>query len=173
REALAALRAWPGSVGLEIRHQQGDVGGPGSRIADRVDVQLEALPEPQRSEEVEEHGDDLGIERRVWLAEGLDIELMELPVPPRLRTLVPEHRPHRVDLDRLGPDVEPVLDVGPHERGRRLWTERQRLAATVIEGVHLLRDDVGLVADAPREQLRPLEERHPDLLVAVRLEGPA
>ena len=42
---------------------------------------------------------------------------------------------------------------------------RERPVA-VVEGVHLLRDDVGRLADAAREQLGRLEDRRADLAVA-------
>ena len=44
------------------------------------------------------------------------------------------------------------------------------LLVAILEGVHLLRDDVGLGADAAREQLRLLEDGRADLAVAVALE---
>jgi hypothetical protein len=41
-------------------------------------------------------------------------------------------------------------------------------AAAINEGVHLLLDDVGVLADGAAEELRPLEQRQADLAVAVR-----
>jgi hypothetical protein len=46
----------------------------------------------------------------------------------------------------------------------------ERGAVPVLEGVHLLGDDVGLGADPPREQLRLLEDGRAQLAVAVAAE---
>src|SRR3990172_3781602 len=105
------------------------------------------------------------------LAERLDVGWGDLPGAPRLRALVAEHGAGRVEAYGLGLDLEAVLDVGAQERRGRLGPERERVAAAVVEGVHLLLDDVGLVADPAREELGALEERQPDLPVAVALEG--
>src|ERR1035441_8055784 len=50
------------------------------------------------------------------------------------------------DLIPMQDDTEnggPVLEVGAADRRRPLGPERQRASATVVEGVHLLLDDVG------------------------------
>ena len=107
------------------------------------------------------------------LAEGLDIGLMELPVAAGLRALVPKHRAHRVEPDRLGLHLESVLDIGAQHARRGLGTKRERIPAPVLERVHLLLDDIRLVADSPRKQLGALEQRHADLSIAVCLEDPA
>ena len=96
---------------------------------------------------------------------------MELAVASRLGPLVPEHGTDRIEAHGLGLDLKAVLDVGAQESRRRLGPEGDRVASAVLEGVHLLLDDIGFVADAAREELRPLEEGQPDLPVAVGLEG--
>ena len=60
-----------------------------------------------------------------------------------------------------------MLDVGADHRRRVLRAQRERRAVAVLERVHLLGDDVGLFADAAREQLRLLEDRRADLVVVV------
>ena len=50
---------------------------------------------------------------------------------------------------------------------RRLGPEAQPVAAAVVEGVHLLLDDVGVLADRALEELRMLDERHAHLAVSV------
>ena len=104
------------------------------------------------------------------VAEGFDVELVKLAVAACLRSLVPEHRPHRVQPHRLRMDVQAVLDVGPEQRRGRLGPERERLARPVLKRVHLLLDDVRGLADPASEQLGPLEERQTDFLVSVGFE---
>ena len=99
------------------------------------------------------------------VAQRLGIELMELAIAPLLRPLVPEHRsrgPH--PLRALIGQV--VLDRRTHDAGSRLGTQRQALAV-VVEGVHLLFDDIGRVADAADEQRRRLDDRHAEIAVTV------
>src|SRR5262249_6670898 len=118
-------------------------------------------------------GDDLGVDGRVLVAQRLHVELVELTVAPGLRSLVTEHGAQRVQPDRLGQDMEAVLDVGAKQGGGRLRPQGDRLSAAVRKGIHLLLDDVGALADPAREQLRSLEQREADLLVPVGLEGAA
>jgi hypothetical protein len=62
--------------------------------------------------------------------------------------------------------VHPVLDVRAADRGRRLRAERQRAPGLVLEGEHLLLDDVRRLTHAAREQLGVLEGRRLERLVA-------
>ena len=63
-----------------------------------------------------------------------------------------------------------MLDDGPGHRRRVFRPEGDRPAALVDEGVHFLRDDVGRLARALFEELGGLEDRGPQLAVAVELE---
>src|SRR6266540_1210078 len=98
---------------------------------------------------------------------------MELPVTAGLRALVPKHRAHRVEPNRFGLYLESMLDIGAQHARRGLGTKRERIPTPVLECVHLLLDDIRLVADSPRKQLGALEQRHADLPIAVGLEDPA
>ncbi|MNN39952.1 hypothetical protein D3C81_1540090 [compost metagenome] len=61
-----------------------------------------------------------------------------------------------------------MLDGRTHGGGSAFGTQRQLLAVERIgEGIHLLLDDVGHLADAAHEQLRVLDDRRAQLLVAV------
>ena len=66
--------------------------------------------------------------------------------------------------DGLGPlehllKVEVVLDGGAHQAGRAFRAQRQALAVElVLEGVHLLLDNVRHLADAAHKQLRVLDD---------------
>ena len=74
--------------------------------------------------------------------------------------------------DRLRLAVQAVLEVGAHDRRRRLRAERQRAVAAVGERVHLLRDDVRALARRAAKQLRVLEHRRVDPAVAVQRAQP-
>ena len=67
--------------------------------------------------------------------------------------------------------VETVLHVGAANGGRRFGAEGDGVAALVGEGIHLLGDDVGFLADAARKQFRALEHGHSYLSVAVAREN--
>jgi hypothetical protein len=60
-----------------------------------------------------------------------------------------------------------VLDVRAGQPGGQLRAQRQRALRAIGEGVHLLADDVGALADAAHEQLGVLDHRRPGLEVAV------
>jgi len=119
------------------------------------------LPQPRQ------HHDQFGIDVRPGKADRLDVDLMELAVAPALRPLVAEQRPHRPQPSRrlVG---EVVLHDRAHHPGGEFRPQRELLAVEpVLEGVHLLLDDVGDLADALDEQLGGLDDRRADLLVAV------
>ena len=126
RVALQPLPLERRQLGLPtgvVRGQLLDVGRPARRVADRVELDLDAL-ETRLAIEPRPELDDLGIDRRAGIADGLDVELPELPVPPGLRPVVAEHRAGQGDLDRLRPGVHPVLDVGADDPGGRLGAKR-------------------------------------------------
>jgi hypothetical protein len=149
--------------------QRRDVGRPAALVADGVQHQL-AARHAARVEEGERKLDHLGVDRRAREAEGLDVDLVELPVAALLRPLAPEHRPDRVDAERRVGVHQVVLDHRAHDAGRGLGPEGQRAAVAVVEGVHLLRDDVGVGADAAREELGLLEDGRSQLAIAVARE---
>ncbi len=127
--------------------------------ADAVDT--EDLPQPRQ------HDDQFGIDIRTGEADRLDVDLVELPVAPALRPLVAEHRTHRPYAPRrvVG---EVVFDDRTNHAGGELGAQGQALAVElVLEGVHLLLDDVGDLANAAHEELRVFDDRRADLLVAV------
>jgi hypothetical protein len=96
--------------------------------------------------------------------------LVELPVAARLRALVPEEGPRVPELHGLGPLLHAVLEIRPADRRRPLRAQRQAAAALVLEGEHLLLDDVGGLADPSGEELGVLEGRRVDPAVAGALE---
>ena len=91
---------------------------------------------------------------------------VELAEAAGLRRLVAECRAPPPELHRLRELVHAVLDVGAADRRRRLGPQRDRAAAEVVEGEHLLADDVGRLADRALEELGVLEDRGLDAAVA-------
>ena len=87
-----------------------------------------------------------------------------LAIPARLRTLVTEDRAKDVELDRLRQHAHPVFDVGAQHAGGELGPQGDIVVALVLEGIHLLVDDVGTLPDAAGKELRLLEHRHVDAL---------
>jgi hypothetical protein len=159
-------------VGLEVAHQLGPVGRPALGAADGVEQHGEPR-EPELAQEVEEHQEKLAVRNRSGIAQELGADLEELPVAAPLRALVAELRPDVEEPDRRRPLLEPVLDVRPRHRGRRLRAQGDVAAALVDEAVHLLADDVGRLAHAADEELGLLEHRGADLAVAVAGEDAA
>ena len=151
-----------------LRAQPLHVLRPTARVSHRVEEQL-VLRDAAGLEEAHGHLHDLDVHGRAGHPEGLDVHLVELPVAPLLRALAAEHRPQGIDLERGVRLHEVVLDDRAHDAGRGLGPEGQRgpLFVPILEGVHLLRDDVGVGADAAREQPRVLEEGRADLPIAV------
>ena len=71
--------------------------GPAGLASHGVDDQFGRL-DTQRGHEGRRHLDDLAVDRRVGNAEHLDVELMELPIPPLLGPLIAKHRPQTIKL---------------------------------------------------------------------------
>ncbi len=116
----------PVPVRAEVVGQQREVGGAAGRVPDRVEQHLGAR-QAGVAVEADPELDDLGIDGRPGIADRLDVELPELAVAPRLRSVVAEHRTDLTELHRLRPGLHPVLDVGADDAGRRFGPERERL----------------------------------------------
>src|SRR5712692_9337391 len=98
------------------------------------------------------HRDDFGIYQGRLGADRLGADLIELAETALLWALPAEHRADVVILLDARNLVEPVLDVGADHRGGGFRAQGKRAAVAILEGVHLLADDVGVLADAAREQ---------------------
>ena len=148
--------------------QDGEIPRPAGRIADGVEQDLH-LGQPRIAIEPDPELDDLGIDGRSRIADGLDVELPELAIAARLRPVVPEHRPDLAQLDRLRPGLHPVLDVGANDAGGGFRAEGERLGllGPRREPEQLLLDDVGDLADPALEDGGRLEQRRLDPPVAV------
>ena len=90
-----------------------------------------------------------------------------LAVAATARTAVPVHGRERVELHGLRLLEEAVLDVGSRDRCGPLRTEREGAAASVVERVHLLVDDVGRLARRPVKEAGVLKSRRLDAAVSV------
>src|SRR6185312_5337163 len=106
---------------------------------------------------------------RTGETEGLHVDLVELPVAALLRALVTEHRSRAPQPLHLVVE-QSVGETRAHHAGGGFGTQRQALLTAVEEGVHLLLDDVGGVADGALEQFRLLHHRQADLTVTVALQ---
>ena len=110
--------------------------------------------------------DCLGVGGGGGVADALRAELPELAVAARLRAVVAEHRAEVVEAHRLRAARHAVLQVGAADGRGALGTQREPAAAAVLEDVHLLRDDVALVARGAREDAHVLDDRRGDQGVA-------
>ncbi len=154
------------SRAARIFRQPRVVGGTALRVAERVDLEGYPAQARLREESVQErHRLGVGV-RRVG-AEQLRAHLVELPHPPLLRSLVPEHRADVVEPDRPLARAGPVIEERADHRRGPLGAHREALPGPVGEGVHLLLDDVGRLPHGPREELGALEQGGPDLPEAV------
>jgi len=96
---------------------------------------------------VAEHRQDLCIDLRVGYAGNLGANLMELAVAPLLGSLVPEHRPEVIQFGyRIG-GIQLMLDEGPHDACRAFRAHGNPILPFILEGIHLLFDNVRGVAD--------------------------
>ena len=141
-----------------------DVGGPALGVPDAVYAQCEAV-ETHGPEESPSQIYDLGVDRRVFVAEHLDAELVMLTVPSGLWALVAEHRAYVEEAYRLWAVAHAVLEVSAADRRGALGPQGDEVAAAVLERVRLLLDDVGDLADSADEQAGVFEDGGVDPLV--------
>ena len=116
--------------------------------------------------------DELGVHHRSWIADHLDVPLRELAVAPGLWAGVSEHRSQHPQAQRAGAYLHALLDVGAHDPGGRLWTQRPFGALLLAalgagDAEHLLLHCVGRFAQAAGEEVDPFEDGGVDPLEAV------
>ena len=156
-------------VGLEVSDQGLAMGLALFRLTQAVELQghvfahLQAEVTPQGGR----HEDEFGVDVGTCKAQHLRAHLVELAIAALLRALVAEHRADVVQA--LAAFVqETVLVDGTHGTGRALGAQRELVAVeAVFEGVHLLLDDVGDLAQAAHEQGRGLDDGRAHVLEAV------
>ena len=150
-----------------IADQHLAIGGAALGIAQRIELQHAAIEDAQALEDVGRHRDHLDVGAGLGRAQHLEVDLMELALPALLRPLVAEHRTGGEDLQRQLLRQLAVGHEGAADAGGVFRPQGQRLAAAILEGVHLLGDHVGGLADAAGEQLGELEDRRRHLAIAV------
>ena len=133
--------------------------------ADRVELERDAR-DPELLPKARRERDELGVDLGLGEAERLDAELVKLPVATLLRLLAPEHRAAAPEFLLLVVQ-QAVAERRAHDASGRLGPQRHALAVAVVERVHLLRDDVGELADRAAEELRALEHRQANALITV------
>ena len=106
------------------------------------------------------------VRRRFRRADHLGVDLVELAEAALLRALVAEHRTMRGELQRR--ILLPALgQIRARDAGSEFRTQRKRISAAVLERVHLLRHDVGRLAQRAREDGGAFEHRNVDALETV------
>ncbi|MNC35159.1 hypothetical protein D3C75_836320 [compost metagenome] len=138
--------------------------------AQAVEFQLDRVLDAQQAPQAPGQHDQLGVDVRTVEVEHFHADLVELAVAALLRALVAEHRADVPQLLWLAAADQAVLLHRAHAGGGAFRAQGQRVAVAVVEGVHLLLDDVGDLADRALEQLGELDDRHADLPVAVAVQ---
>ena len=108
----------------------------------------------------------------IRVAQGLDAELVVLAEAAGLRPLVPEHGAEVVHAHGLRQIVHAVLQVGAADRRCSFGPQGNAVTATVLEGVHLLFDDIGTLAHGPDEEIGVFEGGGVDAPVAEQVGNP-
>src|SRR5450759_1497 len=102
--------------------QNAQVARPAVPVSDTVEVDRE-VAEPERLEKAPRQQYDFGVHGGAAIANDLTIELMELSIATGLGPVVPKHAPQEVHFHRLRTACQAVLQVSPHNRGRRLGAQ--------------------------------------------------
>ena len=154
--ARAAACAW------KYARSSSRYAGPALAVADRVEVDGH-VGHATHGIEAQAQLDQLRIDRRPGVADGLDVPLPELAVAAGLRPVVAEHRPAQAEPHRLRQGLHAVLDVGAHDARpsppAAAPSDSPSSPSRRRHAEELLLHDVGGRADAALEDLALLEER--------------
>ncbi len=156
----------------EIANQRAAIVLPALLVTQCIDLQDGVAGHPQRLQDLPATGDHLGVRQRLGRADQLDVDLVELPIPSLLRSLVAEHRTGAEHLLRQGLG-QAVGHQRPANAGRRLRAQRDRIAASILEAVHFLGHHVGGLAQGAREHTGVLENRGAPLVEAIERGDPS
>src|SRR5260370_36058561 len=147
-DALLAILAKIGGARAQIVLQSLLILGPAIGVAQSIQMHFKRNAE--LAQPAIEKLDLLRVDARPGAPQRLHADLRELAVAPALLPLAPEHRAQVPPLRLRLLLIDVVLDVGAHQGGGVLRPHRDALAV-IVEGVHLLADYVGALADAARE----------------------
>jgi hypothetical protein len=138
-------------------------------------VQLELGSNAGGGKELSAQRDDLGVRHGRSRSDALDTDGEVLTIHTLCGTFIPKERTRVPKAYRRSKRlVRTVLDVGAYHAGSPFRTKRQRAAARIREGEHLLLDDnVRGLAGRPGEEVGVFEDGSLDPPVSVALEQPA
>lgn len=114
-------------------------------------------------------GDRRKIGGCVRRSEHFRSELEKLAAAPRLRLFVAEAVYQIEQLERHGVGAFAVLDDGADDARRPLRTQGEAAPLLILEGVHLLLDNVGRLSHAARKKPQLLKGGDTDLGISVPL----
>jgi hypothetical protein len=143
------------------------------RITNRVDFEPEL--DAKFALHLIDYQEYFGVARGIGAPEDFDAELIELPVAPLLRTLATEHRARVVQALFRVAAIEASLYIRAHHAGSSLGAQRDGSfgVIAIVEGVHLLLDNVRGVAARARIEFYALHSRDSDFVEAVTLRNRA
>ena len=151
---------------FQLPPQQLDVLRAALPVPHGINQKLE-IGEPRVLQNIGRKGDDFSVGLVRFRADRLRSDLIELPVAALLRALAAKHGTDVEPLLHFGGLLVSVFDVRPDHRGGVLGPQCEGTPVAVVEGVHLLGDDIGIGPDAAREQLRLFENRRSDFVVVI------
>jgi hypothetical protein len=84
-----------------------------------------------------------------------------------LGSLIPENGSHIVEPYWMGKGVHTMLHIGATDGSSPLGAQCDLVSALILKGVHLLLNDVSILADAAHKEMSILEGWGIDTLIAV------
>ena len=151
---------------FEIGHQCRAIGVAALGIAERVEFQRAPVEHAELLQDLRAKGDHLNVADRIGDAEQLDADLVKLALPAFLRTLIAEHWAVIEEFQR-----QQVAHLAGDKRagdgGGAFRAQGDRVAALILERIHLLRHHVGGIAERALEHFGLLKNRRRDLAIAI------
>jgi hypothetical protein len=117
------------------------------------------------------HINDFGVKGGVIIANSLIAKLIVLTVSSCLRPFISKDRGKIIEPYRLGKIIKSMLKISAADRRRALRSQGQLVTPPVGKGVHLLGDNVSILADTAGKKLGVLKDGGVKALVAIKLGG--
>ena len=149
----------------QVVFQRGSISVPAVSASESIQLGL-VTNQAEFIKQVSGNTDNLCVEQRVRSAEGLDAELVELPLAALLRPLVAEHRAGVEPLLEWLGLVDLVLEVGP-DHGRGAFRTKTVGLGPALEREHSLFHNVRRLTDVVEKDLHVLENGESNLGVSV------